>query len=68
MDEALIQNAEHNIGGKDRGQDQDALPAQRVLEYLRGALEASRDRRRQALLARQILDRIDRLAERHPRP
>ncbi len=50
MDEAFVQNSEHDIGGKNRGEDQDALPAQRILEHLRRTLEARRDRRRQALV------------------
>ena len=67
VNEALVQDAEHDVGRKDRRQDQDALPAQRILEDLRGALEAGRDRRRQALVALELLDRVDRLAERESR-
>ena len=55
VDEALVQNAEHDIGGKDRRQDQNALPAQRILEHLRGALEAGGDAGRQPLVALELL-------------
>ena len=51
MDEALVENAEHHVGGEDRRQHQDALPFERILEHLRGALEARGDRRRQARFA-----------------
>ena len=64
VDEALVENAEHDIGGEDRGQHQDALPLERLLEHLRGALEAGDDGGRQARLALDPLDCVDRLAER----
>ena len=67
MDEALVEDAEHHVGGEDRGQHQDALPFQRFLEHLRGALEAGRDRGRQIGFALDLLDRVDRLSEREAR-
>ena len=68
VDEALVEDAEHHIGGEDRRQHQDALALQRVLEHLRRALEAGRDRAPASCdLALDLLDRVDRLAEREAR-
>ena len=51
MNEAFVEHAQHHIGGEDRRQHQDTLAFQRLLEHLRGALEAAGDRRRQIGLA-----------------
>ena len=64
MDEALVQNAEHDIGGEDRGENQDALPFERILEHLRGALETGGDGRRQIAVAFELLNLLHRLAKR----
>jgi hypothetical protein len=64
VNEALIQDAEDHEGCEDRRQDQDALPFERLLEHLRGALKAGGDGGRQALVALDALDGVDRLAER----
>ena len=48
MDEALVQDAEHEVDHEDREHEQDAHAAQRRLERLRGALERADERRRQA--------------------
>ena len=37
MDEALVENAENDEGGEHGGENENALPAQRILEHLRGA-------------------------------
>ena len=63
MDEALVQNAEHDVDDEDREREDPAQAAQRFLERLRGALEAARHRARQRL-ARELLDARDRIAER----
>ena len=54
VDEALVQDAEHHVGGEDRRQHQHALPFQRFLEHLRGALEAGGDRRPAGRASRSI--------------
>ncbi len=41
MDEAFVENAEDHERREHRRQDQHALPAQGILEYLRGAGEAA---------------------------
>ena len=64
MNEALIEHAEHDISGEHRRQDQHALPFERILEHLRRALEAGADRDRQAKLALDLLDGVDRMPER----
>ena len=42
MDEALIENAEHDIDGQDRATDQQPLVGERILEGLGGAGEGCR--------------------------
>ena len=64
MNEALVENSEHHVGGKDRRQDQHALAFERVLKHLRRTLEAGADRDRQTEFALDFLDRVDRLPER----
>ena len=46
MDIALVEHAQHDIDGEQRRGDQERLVGQRLLEDLRGALEAAVDRRR----------------------
>ena len=66
MDEAFVQNAEHHVGGKDRGQNQDALPAQGILEHLSRPLESGGDRCGQPVVALEFLDGVDGLTKREP--
>ena len=47
MNVALVEHAEHDVDGEQRGQDQDRLVRERILEGLRGALETAVDARRQ---------------------
>ena len=63
MDEALIEDAEHHERCKHRGQHQHALPLQRILEHLRGALEPGHDRGRQVGLPLDLPDVVHRGAE-----
>ena len=42
MDEALVEDAEHDVDHQDRQHQQDAHALQRALERLRRALEAAR--------------------------
>ena len=67
MDEALVEHAQHDIDGDDRGQDQEQLVGQRRLERQRRALEAGDDAERLADVDLRLLDRIHRLAERGAR-
>src|SRR5580658_1962684 len=48
MDEAFIENSEHDIDGRQRGEDQDRLVAERLLIGLRRARESGLYRARQA--------------------
>ena len=48
MDVALVEDAEHEVDGEQRGQDEHGLAAERRLEGLRRALEAAVDALRQA--------------------
>ena len=41
MDEALVQHAQHDVDGDQRRDQQEHLARQRILESLRGALEAT---------------------------
>ena len=46
MDVALIEHAQHDVDGDERGEDEDRLVGQRCFECLGGALEAGVDGRR----------------------
>ena len=50
MDEVLVENAQHDVDRDQGRQDQEGLGGQRVLEGLRGSLEAAVDRGRHANL------------------
>src|ERR1700722_9151996 len=65
MDEALIEYAEDDVDDDQSRADQGRLAAQRGLERLRVALEGRGDGRRNADVARSVVDGIDRLPERH---
>ena len=57
VDVALVEHAQHDVDGDQRGDDQHRLAVQRLLEGLRGALEAAVDRWpacRSARIARSI--------------
>ena len=64
VDEALVEDAEHDIHGEQRGGDQDRLRGQRILELLRRSLERSLQRRRLVHRTFDVLDRLHGLAER----
>ena len=65
VDVALVENAEDQIDHDQRRQDQQRHGAERLLERLRGALEAGGERGRRAELDHRLLHGIGRLAERH---
>jgi hypothetical protein len=67
VDEALIEHAQDDVDGDQRGGDQDRLAGQRLLEGLRRALEGAGERSRRAQLVARGLHRLRRLAERHAR-
>ena len=62
MNEAFVENAQHDVDDEDGRDQQHALAAQRFLEDLGGALEAGGDRDRQVDLAGSVLDALHRLA------
>ena len=65
MDEALVQYAQHDIDGDQRREDQHWLVAQRSLKRLRRALKAAANGGGQAQVVLDLLDTLDRVAERH---
>ena len=68
MDEALVENAEHDVHRHDRGDDQEHLVGQRGLKGRRGALERGdeADRAGRPRFS-ACCDGVDRLAERNAR-
>ena len=63
MDVTLVEHAEHEVDRHERGEQQEHLAGQRVLERLSRALERRRDRRRQVHGAFGALNLIDRRAQ-----
>ena len=66
VDEALVEHAEDDVDGDERGQDQQGLVGERGLEGLRGALEAARGWT--AGSADLALGALDGLRRRRPAP
>ena len=64
MDEALIEDAEHDVNGDEGGEDQEGLIGERVVEGSGGALEVGLERRREVHLLGQVVDLGDGGAER----
>ena len=64
VDVALVQQAEHDVHGDQRGRDQVRLRRQRVAERLRRTLEAAEQRGRGVHLALRRVDRLRGVAER----
>ncbi|MNY58895.1 hypothetical protein D3C86_1952880 [compost metagenome] len=58
MDVALIQNAEHDVDGRNRRQNQDHLRVHRLLEHLRGTGKAAAHGRWHAELSHSAVDRV----------
>ena len=65
MDVALVENAEDQVDDDERRQDQQRHGAERLLERLRGALEARVEGRRRTEFDHRLLHGVGRLAERH---
>jgi len=65
MDEALVQDAEHDVNGDQRGQNEIRLVLERVLEGLRGSLEAGVDGRGHAQLTLGFFQSCDGVAQGH---
>ena len=64
MNEALVQNAQHEVDHEDRQHQQNAHPLQRCLKCLRRALERGVDRGRQIHLRSRLTDFRDGLRQR----
>src|SRR5882762_2469724 len=64
MDEAFVENAEHQVDDQDGHYQQHPESAERRLERLRGSLEAGRDAIRQDR-AREFFDFAESFAERN---
>ena len=67
MDVALIQDAEDDVDGGDRGGDQKRLVCERVVERLRRPAVGAGDRGRHPRLLLRRVDQVDGVAQRHPR-
>ena len=65
MDEALVQDAQHEVDRHHGRQQQQALVGQRLLEHAGGTGEGGADRGGHAELALDRLDPLDRVAQRH---
>ena len=65
MNQAFIQNAEHDVDRDQRGQDQIGLVLERVLKGLRGALEGGVDGAGHAHVALGLFERGHRIAQGH---
>ena len=63
VNEAFVENAEHDVHGDERRRDQPRLVGERCLEDLRGPLETAVNRRRHADVLRGALDRDHGVAE-----
>src|SRR5262245_13876363 len=63
MDEALVENAKHNVDDDDRSQQQPALAPERLLKNLGCARKASRDGWWQPKPPFHILDFVDGFAQ-----
>ena len=66
MDEALVEDAEHDVDRDDGRGEQKPLVGERVLEHLGGSGEGSRDRGRHVQFGLDGVDAADRVAERDP--
>jgi hypothetical protein len=64
VDVAFVQDAEDDVDGDQRGEDQHGLIRQRILERLRRSLEGGLDAGREADLLFGIVDQLDGLAQR----
>ena len=65
VDVALVEDAEDQVDHDQRRHDQQRHGAERLLERLRGALEARIQRGRRAELDHRLLHGVGRLPERH---
>src|SRR5690242_5124093 len=65
MNKVLVQNAQHDVDGYQRRQNQIRLGRQRSLKRLRRSLKAPMDRGWQNHRALRPLNRFDRIAQRH---
>jgi len=65
VDQALVQNAEHDVNGNQRGEDEIGFVAERILKGLRGTLECPMDGTGHAHVALDFFKRGDRVAEGH---
>ena len=64
MNEALVENAQHDVDGDQRGQNQQGFVGERVLEGCRGSLKIRLQAGREIQLFRHIVDVVDGRAQR----
>ena len=67
MDQALIEDAQHDVDDQYRDHEQNRQPAERVLEGFDGAVEVGGDGGGQAHFAQHVLHLVGAIAERHAR-
>ena len=67
MNEALIQDPQHDIDDQNASDQQETHPLLRILERFRGALEEALNCRWEVDLLFRIIQVGDRIAQRHPR-
>ena len=63
MDEAFVQNAEHDVDGDESSEDEVRLVAERILKGLRGSLECSMDCARHTEFSLSLLKSGDGIAQ-----
>src|ERR1019366_1102653 len=64
MNVTLVENAEHDVHGEQRREDQHRLVGQRGLKRLRGSLEGAANAGRHMNVALRLVDDVDRVSER----
>ena len=64
MNVAFVQNAQHDVDGDERGQNQEWFIRERILESRGGALERALNAGRHVQILLDFVDGVDRVAQR----
>ena len=64
VNEALVENAEHDVDGDQRGQNQQRFIGERIVERCRGALEVGLQAGREVEILGHLVDVVDGRAQR----
>ena len=65
MDQAFVENSQHDINCHQCGEDEEGSIRQRLLKRLEGAGKTSMNPSRQSNLLLHLLNRLDRITQRH---